>query len=105
MKLTRYTNNNREIDTAQFDFIIEVAAWADTGTTEYVGIAGTPSQDELIALLSNEVEELHKWFDEEVCKGNLEERTNEPQIARILQRPEADEDGEYPASCDWPVYI
>jgi hypothetical protein len=103
MKLTRYTDNNR--DTTHFDYIIEIAAWADTGTTEYVGINGTLSRDELIALLSSEVRKLHKWFDEEVRSGNLEQRTNEPQIARILQRPEADEDGEYPASCEWPVYI
>jgi hypothetical protein len=59
----------------------------------------------LIDLLQQEVDALHAWFDEEVRKGVMDARTDEPQVARILERPAPDEDGDYPASSDWPVYF
>jgi len=101
MNTTRYTNP----DDTQFDFVIEVAAWADTGTTEYIGITGQPTLDELRNVLAAEVTRVHEWLDAETEKGNTGARTDEPQVAVVRQRPPADEDGDYPPSHEWPVIL
>lgn len=104
MKTTKFTSL-RNTDTEQFDYILEISAWADTGTTEYIGITGGPTRDELFDLLSGEVDRIHAWMDEEAKKGNMEARTDEPQVAVIRQRPEADEDGDFAPLDEWPVII
>ena len=105
MTITRWTNNQIETPNAeQFEHVLEIAAWDDCGITEYIGVTGV-SKNELIDLLINEVNELRAWMDLEVENGVMDERTDEPQIARILERPAPDEDGEFPALCDWPVFF
>jgi len=105
MKTTRYTNDGNMPDETQFDFVIEVAAWADTGTTGYIGISGQPTRDELQNMLAAEVAQLRDWIDAEAEKGVMGERTDEPQVAVVRQRPPADADGDYPESHEWPVVI
>ena len=101
---TRYTNAGKMPDETQFDYVIEVSAWADAGTAEYIGISGHPTHDDLRAMLADEVAELWRWLDEEVKKGNMDERTDEPQVAEVRQRP-ASADGDCPPSHEWPVVI
>ena len=104
MTTIQFTNEQCEMpDTDQFDYIIEVAVWHDTGATEYIGIIGQPSRDELFDVLAAEVKRIHKWLDDDARKGNMEKRTDEPQIAIVRQRPEADEDGDFPGPYEWPV--
>jgi hypothetical protein len=105
MTITRWTNNqNQSPDTGEFEHIIELAIWCDCGITEYIGVTDA-TKNELVDLLANEVNQLRAWMDAEVESGSLDERTDEPQIARILQRPESDDDGDFPAICDWPVFF
>jgi len=105
MKTTRYTNGGKMPDESAYDHIIEVAAWADTGTTEYIGITGQPTLDELRNVLAAEVTRVHEWLDNDAIAGVMGERTDEPQVAVVRQRPAADADGDYPASHEWPVVI
>lgn len=91
--------------TSEFNYILEVAAWADCGLTEYMGITGTPTNAELWDLLASEVNRVHKWLDSEAASGAMDNRTDEPQIALIRQRPNADEDGDFPPSHEWPIII
>lgn len=105
MKTTDYTNASQMPDESGFDYVVEVAAWADTGTTEYIGITGQPTRDELHDILAAEVTRIHAWMDEEAKKGNMDARTDEPQVAVVRQRPEADEDGDFPPSHEWPIII
>ena len=102
---TRYTNAGKMPDETQFDYVIEVSAWADAGTAGYIGVIGQPTHDDLRAMLSDEVADLRRWIDEEVKKGNMDERTDEPQIATIRKRPGADRDGDFPPSHEWPHVI
>lgn len=103
MNTTRYTNTGKKTDESTFDYVIEVAAWADTGTTEYIGITGQPTHAELHDMLAAEVAQIHEWLDAEAQKGNTGERTDEPQVAVVRQRPAPDEDGEFPPSHEWPI--
>ncbi len=101
MTITRWTNNQIKTPNAeQFEHVLELALWHDCGITEYIGVTGA-SKNELIDLLGNEVEKLCAWMDSEVESGAMDERTDEPQIARILERPAPDEDGEFPSLHDW----
>ena len=93
MKITNYTNAGQMPNESNFDYVIEVAAWADTGTTEYIGIEGSPTHDQLYDMLAAEVARVQQWLDEE------------PQVAVVRRRPEADEDGDYPPSNEWPTVI
>jgi len=102
---TRYTNAGNMPDESAYDHIIEVAAWADTGTTGYIGVTGQPTLDELRAMLAAEVNEIREWIDNEAIAGVMGERTDEPQVAVVRQRPAADADGDYPPSHEWPVVL
>lgn len=104
-KTTRFTNNGPMPDTKQFDYLIEVAAWADTGTTEYVGIIGRPSRHVLEEILGAEILSVRQWIDDEASNGNMDARADEPQVAVVRQRPDADEDDEYAPACDWPILV
>lgn len=101
----RYTNAGSMPAESSFDYVIEVSAWADAGTAEYIGVIGQPTRDELHKMLAAEVAQVHEWLDAEAKKGNMDERTNEPQVALIRQRPAADENGDFPPSHEWPVII
>ena len=105
MNTTRYTNAGKMPDESPFDFVIEVSAWADTGTSEYIGITGQPTHDDLRAMLAVEVAALRGWIDAEAKNGNMDERDDEPQVAEVRQRPAADADGDFPPSHEWPVVI
>lgn len=89
----------------KFDFILEVAAWADCGISEYMGLTGNPTNDELWDLLAADVDRVRDWLDNEAASGAMDARTDEPQIALIRKRPEADEDGDFPPSHEWPIVI
>ena len=105
MKITNYTNAGEMPAESQFDYIIEVSAWADCGTSENMGITGHPTNDELWDLLASEVSRVREWIDSEAESGAMDARTDEPQIAIVRQRPEADEDGDFPPSHEWPIII
>lgn len=105
IKITNYTNAGQMPDESGFDYVVEVAAWVDTGTTEYIGINGQPTHTELHDMLGAEVARIHDWIDSESKTGGMETRTDEPQVAVVRQRPEADEDGDFPPSHGWPIII
>jgi hypothetical protein len=101
MTITRWTNNQIQTPNAgEFEHVLEIALWSDCGITEYVGISNATRND-LIDLMNSEVARLHAWMDSEVASGAMGQRTDEPQIARILERPIADQDGEFPELHDW----
>lgn len=101
MTITRWTDDQIETPNAeQFEHVLELALWHDCGITEYIGVTGA-SRNDLIDLMNSEVARLHAWMDSEVASGVMSERTDEPQIARILERPDPDEDGEFPSLHDW----
>jgi len=105
MTITRWNNNQiKSPSGGEFEYVLELALWHDCGCTEYIGVTGAV-KNELIDLLNDEVERLHEWMDSEVESGSMDARTDEPQIARILERPDPDEDGDYPSLCDWPVFF
>ena len=105
MKITRWTNDQIKTPNAgEFEHVLELALWHDCGSTEYIGVTGA-SKNELIDLLNNEVDKLCAWMDSELASGVMSERTDEPQIARILERPIADSDGEFPSLHDWSVFF
>lgn len=105
MQITSYTNNATIPTESQFNFILEVAPWADCGIAEYMGIIGQTSNDELWDLLAAEVNRVRDWLDNEAASGAMDARTDEPQIAIVRQRPAADEDGDFPPSHEWPIVI
>lgn len=105
MEITKYTNAGTLPDESKFAYIIEVSLWADCGTSENVGIVGQPTNDELWDLLAGEVKRVQSWLDSEAESGACDARTDEPQIAIVRQRPEADEDGDFPPSHEWPIVI
>lgn len=92
-------------DESGFNYVLEVSAWADTGSAEYIGITGQPTNDELREMLAAEVNRIQEWIDSEAESGGMDARTDEPQIAIVRQRPEADEDGDLPDSHEWPIII
>lgn len=104
-KTERFTNDGRLLDTQRFDYLIEIAAWADAGTTEFIGVIGQPRRDVLAEMLDAEISRVRRWIDEEFRNGNIDARTDEPQVAIVRQRPEADEDGEHAPACDWPIVV
>lgn len=106
MQTTNYTSNDiNQPDETEFDYIIEVSAWHDTGTSEYIGIIGRPITDVLWDMLSSEVYRIRRWVNEESEKRYMEELTGEPEIAIVRERPKPDEDGDFPPSHAWPIVM
>lgn len=105
MKIIRWNDNQiKSHSDREFEHVVELALWHDCGITEYIGITGA-SKNELIDLLNGEVDKLCAWMDSEVESGAMDERTDEPQIARILERPAPDEGGDFPALHEWSVFF
>jgi hypothetical protein len=103
LNIERWSNNQINTpDVAKFQYVVEISAWEDTGTTGYIGLkTGTISQSR--AILEREIGYFTDWYDEEVLKGNLSPRTSEPEICNIRIRPPFDADGDLPPLNEWDI--
>jgi hypothetical protein len=98
MKTPIHIDNIRETEKyTQHPYIVEVAAWSDSGET---GRWGTATESEAREILEAEIAATIKWAADEIDDP---ETTTIPEIAKILVRPEPDEDGGYDDLNSWGV--
>lgn len=98
MKTPIHINNIRETEKyTHYPYIVEVAAWSDCGQTERWG---AETEDEAREILEEEISATVKWAANEVDDFDPD-TTTIPEIAQIMVRPEADEDGDYDDLNSW----
>jgi hypothetical protein len=103
MKTLININHIRETEKYDmFPFVVEVAAWADTGETERWG---TDSEDEARKILDDEIENTKSWAAKEIDDYDPDDEDNSiPEIAHVFVRPALDEDGDIPTLDFWKPY-
>ena len=98
MKTPIHINNIRETEKYNhYPYIVEVAAWSDCGQTERWG---AETEAEARKILKEEISATVNWAANELDEFDPE-TTTIPEIAQILVRPEADEDGDYDDLNSW----
>ena len=108
MKTPIHINNIRETEKyTQYPYIVEVSAWSDCGQTERWG---AETESEAREILEEETLAAITWYagylesesptadDDDL---GVDEAGEVPEIAQILVRPEADEDGDYDGLDSW----